>query len=194
MYSVLLKEMREILYHYKTWVCIALVAGLPFLFQKLGAPHDGWYYLLLFACTVGQFVYDSFLDDVREGGAIFVHNVAAAFFPVFCAKLAVSAALSLVLYLADLPVFLHTFVAADIPWLLCYPLYTCLLMFIACVLTDGSEMGSFFIMLMATFPLLLALNKLCSPVRALLLVASLTGGAFLLCKRLWNSKWYRCRL
>lgn len=196
MFRVLLKkEIRSLFHSYKSFLCLLIVLGVPHLYARINNDYDrnGWLFVFFTSLTVGQFIYDSLLEDMFEGGFHFISNLHVNFTELFAAKLLVGSVLGVIQLLIIPDPMTASFSLRDIPWLLFIPVISAELAFISCFLTNGAEILSSVCIGLGIIALLI-LVYLCGCVAAVFIMLTASVLLFPACCRLWTSHWLCCKI
>jgi hypothetical protein len=137
------KEIKDFLFSYKSVLIVIVAAIAPRFLQNVKNIFlPVWIQILLVQTVTGQYIYDSYQLDVKQGGILFLINGKISFLQQFLVKLSVATLGAIIAtcclaydwkecinYLDYMSIFLSFF-------------YCGALMFIATVISDGEEIGT----------------------------------------------------
>ncbi len=136
------KEILELIFNFKSWINVFLWAAIPYL-PQIYEPYHKYIVAVLFSVFAGgQYVYDSYLSDIKFKGAFFLHNIKVGFFQVFFVKLVISSLLSFVAMLINIPNLVLHITAIDICWILHIFISFSAIMYLASIFSKGVEITS----------------------------------------------------
>lgn len=145
--NVLKKEFFDFIYSYKSvlTVFIVILGEKLILHVNKPQPYDIFFHSWLITTALQQFVYDSFLTDIREKGLLFYQNMKVSFKQFFAAKFLICVVLYLFMFLCEINNILRD---ANIQQFFCLSLQGFIampLMFIASTVFIKSETGGLII-------------------------------------------------
>ena len=140
--SILIKkEIFELCFNIKSWLNVMVWAAIPYLPQISKSYHK--FILALFSIFAGgQYIYDSYLNDIKLGGSLFLHNIQTSVLTVFCIKLLVSGLLSCIAILINITHIIPYTGFFDLFWILPLFIFFAALMFLASVFSKCAEITS----------------------------------------------------
>lgn|SRR5574344_399704 len=138
---LLKKEVKDFVYSYKCWGVCLLLAFLQKIFSLCDITIDFYFYFWFVTTAIAQYVYDSYLTDIKEKGFLFLHNMGIGFYPFIISKLIFALLLGFVLVLFQTNLFIQELKWYDSIWLLLIVLFAALAMFLFSIITGASEMG-----------------------------------------------------
>lgn len=144
------KEIFELCFNVKSWLNVIVWAAIPYL-PQITEPYHQFILGLLFSIFAGgQYVYDSYLNDIKWGGSLFLHNIQGSVLIVFCIKLIISGILSGIAMLINIPHIIPYANFFDIFWIVPLCIFFSALMYIASVFSKCAEMTSAVISVLIT--------------------------------------------
>ena len=141
--SILIKkEIFELCFNIKSWLNVIVWASIPYLPQVNKSYHKFILALLFSIFAGGQYIYDSYLNDIKLGGSLFLHNIQTSVLTVFCIKLAISGLLSCIAILINITHIIPYTGFFDLFWILPLFIFFAALMFLASVFSKCAEITS----------------------------------------------------
>ncbi|AGT44348.1 hypothetical protein [Treponema pedis] len=151
---LLKKELYEFRYNYKAWlaiiICIAVVY-VPTLWTQKYQVFTASFFILL---AVGQYIYNSYSDEINSSGSIFIHNLNFSFLQVFFIKIFFSFVIAALMLIADIPNISKEIKIIDFLWLSPLIIAGASIMQLSGISSKGSEDTSSVIMFIVSFIML----------------------------------------
>lgn len=154
---LLKKELYEFRYNYKAWVLVIIcIAGLyvPWMKDRDLQVFTASFFILL---SVGQYIYNSYADEINYSGAIFIHNLNFSFLQVFFVKIFFSFLIAAVILVADFPNISKEIKITDFFWLPPLIIAGAGIMQLSGISSKGSEDTSSVIMFIVSFIMLVCI-------------------------------------
>lgn len=151
---LLKKELYEFRYNYKAWVLVIIcIAGLyvPWMKDRDLQVFTASFFILL---SVGQYIYNSYADEINYSGAVFIHNLNFSFLQVFFVKIFFSFLIAAVILIADFPNISKEIKITDFFWLSPLIIAGAGIMQLSGISSKGSEDTSSVIMSIVSFIML----------------------------------------
>lgn len=191
MFFIFKKEFKDLLNSHKTIFCIILLSVFPYFMKGVKRVEPPvWIEIWLIQMLLGQFIYDSFLLDVKNGGYIFLNNLKCKFVRYFCVKLLFCIIASSIPVFVNLIFIINKLSIFDIGWIILSFIYTGTIMFIFTILFKGQEIGAVFI-----YSIVTGITVLCLSVSPLivrfLIVIILDIIFYILSLKISNSVYFR---
>lgn len=188
------KELYELLFNYKSILGVTVVSLIPYALKAFGIEDVAFFACLFNMMIISQYVYDSYMSDIKDGGALFLYNVHAGFACAFGVKLCVGICIGVYVFAINAPNWLGAVRAADFLWILPFFVFSSIIMQLFSVFAKGAEMTA---AVLATL-VLLAVLGVCFllPFVAVKVAVLVVADAwlFLLCKKLSGTVFYRAQL
>ncbi|WP_024469702.1 hypothetical protein [Treponema pedis] len=154
---LLKKELYEFRYNYKAWLIIIIcTAGLyvPWMKDRGLQVFTASFFILL---AVGQYIYNSYSDEINSSGSIFIHNLNFSFLQVFFIKIFFSFVIAAVILIADIPNINGVIKTADFFWLFPLIVTGAAVMQLSSVSSKGSEDTSATVSIIISFIMLVCI-------------------------------------
>ncbi|WP_024467997.1 hypothetical protein [Treponema pedis] len=151
---LLKKELYEFRYNYKAWaVAVICTAGLyaPWMKDRGLQVFTASFFILL---AVGQYIYNSYSDEINSSGSIFIHNLNFSFLQVFFIKIFFSFVIAALMLIADIPNISKEIKIIDFLWLSPLIIAGVGIMQLSGISSKGSEDTSSVIMFIVSFIML----------------------------------------
>lgn len=188
---LLKKEIKDFIYSYQCWGCVLILLFLQKILSIGKIQVNFWLYLFFVCLSISQFIYDSYSTDIKEHGILFINNLNIDFFHYTLAKQLSAVFLGIIFIFMRLSLLLETFTYSDLTWMLCLISFASFLMFICSILTEGSEMGGSLISAFVSGIVLIILYVIKFFILRVILLIFLNGLFFFICKKLYNSLFFR---
>ncbi len=168
--NVIKKEFKDFIYSHKSVLTVIIeIIGVKFLLHI--AKHDDYTIFLhfwLITTALQQFIYDSFLTDIKEKGILFYLNLKIPFSVYFLPKLIICIVLEIIMVLFEIKNIIRTtdfltFSSVFIQCLIAVPI-----MFISSIFVKLNETGGLVITSLLMAIILFSIRLLPSPVLILL--------------------------
>ncbi|MEL3913085.1 hypothetical protein [Treponema pedis] len=154
---LLKKELYEFRYNYKAWLIIIIctaVSYVPWLRKHDISVFTASFFILL---AVGQYIYNSYSDEINSSGSIFIHNLNFSFLQVFFIKIFFSFVIAAVILIADIPNINGVIKTADFFWLFPLIVTGAAVMQLSSVSSKGSEDTSATVSIIISFIMLVCI-------------------------------------
>ncbi|WP_024470128.1 hypothetical protein [Treponema pedis] len=154
---LLKKELYEFRYNYKAWaVAVICTAGLyvPWMKDRGLQVFTASFFILL---AVGQYIYNSYSDEINSSGSIFIHNLNFSFLQVFFIKIFFSFVIAALMLIADIPNINGVIKTADFFWLFPLIVTGAAVMQLSSVSSKGSEDTSATVSIIVSFIMLVCI-------------------------------------
>lgn len=188
------KEIFEFFFNMKSWINVlgwALVTYLP----KIQDPYHKFLASILFAIFAGgQYVFDSYFNDIKHGGALFLHNLHIPNKDILAIKSLIALILTTVALIINIPHLIPYMTYTDIFWILPLTITFTRIMYISSVFAKCTEITSAIlaiIIVVAIFALIVIMPHFILKIVVAIIFRYLLS---FLAVKLSNSKKYRTQL
>ncbi len=188
------KEIFELFFNFKSWLNILLWGLMPYLPQIHDKYHKYIAAMIFSVFAGGQYVYDSYMSDIKFKGAFFLHNIKVDFFQVFFVKLFIAVVLSCLSLLINIPNIVLFISFFDIFWVLPLIISFSTIMYLTSVFSKGAEITSAIISILLTIPVFVFVFKIKFPLLQFAFVSLITCFLLFGSFKISFSKFYRTQL
>lgn len=137
---VLLKEFKDFVYSYKCWFnFILIILGMKIIASR--TDYSLFFHSWFITLAIQQFVYDSFLTDIKEKGILFLSNIKCPFPLYFFSKLIVVIIVYLFMFLFELPTIVKDYNFIKCIYVFLLSTLSLPVMFTITTLAKSSEVG-----------------------------------------------------
>lgn len=193
MYFTLLlkKEFNELL-HYKNFMLCLIVFVVPFLLvNRYDQTFISTFMIFLVCASSGQYMYLSFVTDIKDKGILLYHNLGISFTNYILSKIIITFFFTLILALIRLDSMLALFHLYDLIWIILIAISCSILMFIMASLFKGQEIGSSIIVILVSTIVIVFEYIIGNFFLRCCLAISLAFINFIICKKLFFSKYFK---
>lgn len=160
---LLKKEVKEFITSFKCLFVVFMASIAPFLYFKVNNNYlSGWFHMLLTQMIVGQFLFDSYRMDIKNGGIQFFINIRANFMMYYFVKYVFLIIPILVPIFINIEQWCSVLKWYEFIWYFMSLVYCGALMFILQIFSKGEEIATAFIVtiLMAIILFLIYLSPI----------------------------------
>lgn len=193
---LLKKEVIEFFFNYKSWLMIPLCIAVPYL-PRISKFEPYSKFIITFFYSIfggGQYIYDSYISDIKFKGAFFLHNIKVSFFQVFFVKVFISVTLSCILLLINIPHLAPYINFFDILWILPLLISFSAIMYLASVFSKGAEISSAIIAIIFTIAIFVFIFKTKFLLLQFIFMTLITCFLLVISFKISYSKLYRTQL
>ncbi|MFI3257404.1 MAG: hypothetical protein R3Y36_03810 [Spirochaetales bacterium] len=192
--KLLHKEVKELLSSYLTIIGIIVSIIISYFESARSHNINDIFTIGLTGLTVGQYVYDSYLSDVKDQGALFLHNIKIGFFESFIVKTCFALSISIIILCTNIPNLIGYVGLADIPWIIGYIVFATIIMQIASIYAKGAEITAGIIAIAVQISVFFLLYQTDNALLKALIITAFDAIALRLCFKLFHSLNYRTQL
>lgn len=193
-YFILKKEFKDFILSYKSILMLLLASIFP-VFVRNEGPEDFpiWIQVLFIQMVIGQYMYDSYLLDIKRGGIKFILNIKVSFNIYFFYKLIFSSLVTLIPLFVNIHNIEEYLSLLDLIWIILSFVYCGCLMFIGVCFSKGEEIATSVIITIILSLVLFGLSKVMVASRVLFVIIIDTLFIFV-CSKLFKSLYLRKQL
>lgn len=151
MLCLLKKEIKEVIYDYKSWLAVLISIVLPYLLSYTGKEEATCFYISIVLSCISQYIYNSFLSDTKTRGIIFVYNLESKTVKIFIAKVFVAIVLLVIIFIFNITYILEYVPLINIIWIVFFLITTIAIMYFTAMFSQSSETTSTVITLSIVF-------------------------------------------
>ena len=151
MLCLLKKEIKEVIYDYKSWLAVLISIVLPYLLSYAGKEEATCFYISIVLSCISQYIYNSFLSDTKTRGIIFVYNLESKTVKIFIAKVFVAIVLLVIIFIFNITYILEYVPLINIIWIVFFLITTIAIMYFTAMFSQSSETTSTVITLSIVF-------------------------------------------
>lgn len=142
MITLLKKEIKDVIYNYKSWLVLLISVFLPCIMKYKKMESDSWIYIFMVIIAICQYIYDSYLTDTKNKGNIFIYNTGVSSTKILFTKILVVLVFEIIMLLLNLPYTIKYINFVDYFWI--FPLTaTCVtFMYFTAMFSQSSETTS----------------------------------------------------
>lgn len=155
------KEFRDFVLSYKSVLMLLLASIFPiFVRNERLENYPIWIQVLFIQMVIGQYMYDSYLLDIKKGGIHFILNNKVSFNSYFLCKLMFTS------FVTFIPLFVNIYSIEeylsilDCLWIILSFVYCGCLMFIGVCFSKGEEIATAVIVTIILSVILFGLSKI----------------------------------
>ncbi len=177
-------------------IFVTLVASSVYYLAKFGknAILPEYFYLLLVMMSCAQCIYGSFVRDKENGGTYFYINNNISYESYMLMKILTSYISAFLIFLIDITYVLNYISPEMILLIMISTVYSCELMFLTSVISDGQEIASGFAATIAFIPLIAITYSIESFTLKLLFILSLDIVFHFIGHKIFTSKYFRTKI
>ena len=136
------KELKDMIYNYKSWLSLILGIISPTLLHLRKVEPFPYIYISVIIMCLCQYIYDSYLTDTKNKGNIFIYNIGVSSTKILFTKILVVLVFEIIMLLLNLPYTIKYINFVDYFWI--FPLTaTCVtFMYFTAMFSQSSETTS----------------------------------------------------
>lgn len=142
MITLLKKEIKDVIYNYKSWLVLLISVFLPCIMKYKKMESDSWIYIFMVIIAICQYIYDSYLTDTKTKGIIFIYNMGFSSFYIFIIKIIVTISIIGIIFLIDISYVKEYIASINIIWILFFSITCIALMQFLAIFSQSSETTS----------------------------------------------------
>lgn len=142
MITLLKKEIKDVIYNYKSWLVLLISVFLPCIMKYKKMESDSWIYIFMVIIAICQYIYDSYLTDTKTKGIIFTYNMGFSSFYIFIIKIIVTISIIGIIFLIDISYVKEYIASINIIWILFFSITCIALMQFLAIFSQSSETTS----------------------------------------------------
>lgn len=142
MITLLKKEIKDVIYNYKSWLVLLISVFLPCIMKYKKMESDSWIYIFMVIIAICQYIYDSYLTDTKTKGIIFIYNMGFSSFYIFIIKIIVTISIIGIIFLIDISYVKEYISSINIIWILFFSITCIALMQFLAIFSQSSETTS----------------------------------------------------
>ncbi len=192
-FILLKKEFNEFYHDIYSISGILMALFLYKLFEKLEIPYNFYSHCFVCSIAVGQYMFSSLINDLKNKGLLYALNLKAGFIHYFSVKMLFAFLLFAVCLLCH-PSSLLSLKIAQIVVIPLAVVLICFMVFGVLVLTHGAEMSSGVIELVLFIGVFFALSQIKSGILQIVLLLFLDAVFLIFCKHIFYSCKYRSQI
>ncbi|MFI3257402.1 MAG: hypothetical protein R3Y36_03800 [Spirochaetales bacterium] len=150
--------------------------------------------LVFVMMIVNQYMFDSCVNDINSGGALFLHNIKAGFLKGFIAKLLCAIALGTFFFIVGIAVLHIGFALIDLWWIIPCFVFVSAFTFLLTIFTQKSDFLNMFINAVVILGILVAAIGIESILFRTAIISALTLCVFVACNFSFKRLSYRVLL
>ena len=192
--KLLKKEIKDFFCNYKSWLLIIMISFIPYYYEMRKIKMQNIMYILFTTMAPLQYVYESFLTDIKTKSIVFIYNIRNSFIRLYFRKILLSFILLGVTFLLSLPYTIKYLKMIDFFWIIPWMIFCVSLMQIAAILSKGAEITSAVFTLGIAFILLMFLLTINNILIIILISICLALVSFFAAWKLSESNFYRTQI
>ena len=112
------KELKDLFLNYKSWIIFIISVCLPFVLDYRGMTESSWIYISIVTMALCQYIYDSFLNDTKNKGIIFVYNMRRTSYEILISKIIIAICFLSIIFLFTLKYVIEYISFMDLLWII----------------------------------------------------------------------------